>query len=87
MAGKTTEEVLGEILEVQRDRAAFIQARDAVQQRLNELETNGRAERFQIFLNWAGTQVVMNALILCIIRCDGLIEDYEKLLQNNVVFH
>lgn len=78
-------QILAEIGEVQADLGAFLRARDAIQRRIIELEeTPGRHENF---IKWAGTQAVMSVLIMCIVRCEGLIEDYTQALTENQTKH
>jgi len=72
------EDLLEEISQVQKDLGAFNQARDALQRRVLELEGQPHQEKF---LHWAATQAVMNVLILATSRCQGLIEDYGKALE------
>jgi hypothetical protein len=83
----TTDDIVKELREVRKDLRAFIGARDAIQSRINELEGSPRQESF---VQWAATQAILNTLILGTTRCEGLIEDYSKLLEqrdppNNVV--
>ena len=76
---QTRTEIVDELREVERDLRAYQQARDALQRRINEMEGTPRHE---IFLQWAVTQVVMNSLIIATVRCEGLIEDYRKVLES-----
>ena len=72
------EELKVEIENARRDHQAFSKAMDAIRQRLFELE--GDPQRRERFITWAGTQAAMNVLIMCEVRCRGMIED----LQGNI---
>jgi hypothetical protein len=85
--GPTRTEIVDELREVGKDLQAFKKSRDAVQHRINEMEGTPRQETF---VNWAATQAILNTLIMTTTRCEGLIEDYRKVLEsmdapNNVV--
>jgi len=71
----TESEILNEIAQVSKDLAAFKQAYDAIAGRIAELESN--VERHDTFVTWAGTQAALNVLVMCIVRCEGLLEDYR----------
>ena len=75
----TRQEIVEEMWHVQRDLEAFKKSRDAINARILELEDDYRLDRF---VTWAGTQAAMNVLIMCIVRCEGLIEDYKKNLES-----
>ena len=62
------------------DLAAFKGARDVLGRRMGEMEVDD-PRRLEEFEGWACTQVIMNAFILAITRCEGLLEDYQKLLD------
>lgn len=78
--GITEKDVRVEMSEVHKDLVAFKRAYDAINQRIFDLEGSPRYEKF---LHWAGTQAVMNVLRMCIVRCEGLLEDYSKALADN----
>ena len=77
--GVTRDELIDEIQETRRDLSAFVEARDALQRRVLELDGNPRRQRF--FTEWAATQALMNVLIMATTRCEGLLEDYQKNLD------
>lgn len=72
------EEIVSELQATRRDLVAFKESRDALQRRINEMEGSPRQETF---VGWAATQVIMNGLVLATVRCEGLIEDYRKVLE------
>ena len=72
------DDILTEMREVEKDLSAFWQARSAINHRVHEMEGTARQETF---LSWAATQVILNALIIATVRCEGLIEDYRKALE------
>jgi len=72
-------EITEELWHVRRDLRTFNKAQDAIQERLQELDNN--PTRRDKFLYWAATQALMNILVLCRVRCEGLIEDYEAELE------
>lgn len=81
------ENLLKEIQLVQGDLLTFKRSKDEIHQRIQELEGLPHQEKFT---SWAATQAIMNVLILTIVRCEGLIEDYHKILEemdapNNVI--
>lgn len=73
------DDVIEEMREVEKDRLAFVSARDSIQRRVNDMD----GARQQTFIHWAGTQAIMNVLIMCVVRCEGLIKDYQALLEQN----
>ena len=75
----TRAELIDEIRETRRDLSAFVEARDALQRRILELDGNPSRQRF--FSEWAATQALMNVLIMATTRCEGLLEDYQKNLD------
>lgn len=84
---KPREDIVEELHQVERDLMAFSTARNVIQGRINELEGTPRREAF---VSWAVTQVILNSFILAVVRCEGLIQDYKKILEdldvpNNVV--
>jgi hypothetical protein len=84
----TRDAVIDELREVEKDLFAFRASRDVVQARLREME--GWPERHAMMSDWPAFIVVDNSLIMAIVRCEGLLEDYQKLLDqeelpNNVL--
>lgn len=75
----TREQAIEELQQVERDLSAFSAARSTIQQRINEMEGTPRQETF---VSWAMTQVILNSFILAIVRCEGLIHDLRKALEN-----
>lgn len=67
-----------EIEEIRKDLFAFVTMRDCIQRRLLELEGS---PRYEVFKSWAALQVVVNGLVICTARCEGLIEDYQAHLD------
>ena len=74
----TRDEVIKELQEVEKDLLAFKKSRDCLTLRLFEME--GQPERLAMMVDWPGYKVVENGLIMAIVRCEGLIEDYQKML-------
>lgn len=72
--------ILKEAHHVEKDLVAFREARDVLGRRMGEMETDD-VKRLEEFERWACTQVVMNGFVLAITRCEGLLEDYQKLLD------
>lgn len=72
------EDILEEIQQVQKDLLAFQRARDEIYRRMRELEGSTHLEKFSA---WAATQAIMNVLIMATTRCEGLLEDYRKALE------
>ena len=79
MSSPTRDEILDELEEVHRDFRAFVVARDTVQARISEMDH--LTERRKMFVDWPATQVVLNGLIIAIVRCEGLIEEYQRVLE------
>lgn len=82
------EDVITEVREVEKDLLAFKQARDSLYRRLRELEDN--PARRSLLEDWPVFKVVDNGLIMAIVRCEGLLDDYREALEkmalpNNVV--
>jgi len=75
----TRAEVLKEMGEVRKDHTAFARAKDSIQERMLQLEHN--KDRYEKFVRWPGTQATLNVLIMCIVRCEGLLEDYQEHLD------
>ena len=61
-----------------RDLEAYSTAKAILMNYIADLESD--PNHHSDFVNWAGTQVVMNGLILCEVKARGIIED----LQNNM---
>lgn len=74
------DDILREARHVERDLSAFKEARDVLGRRMGEMEA-GDPDRLEEFERWACTQVIMNAFVLAITRCEGLLEDYQNLLS------
>jgi hypothetical protein len=70
--------VICERQEVERDLAAFREAKSIILSRCDEMPP----ERRDVFSSWAASQVVVHGLVLAIARCEGLIEDYSKYLRD-----
>ena len=64
---------------IEGDLKAFRNAMNAVAERKEELES--APERLRAFMDWPGTQALLNVLIMVITRCEGLLEDYRQLLD------
>lgn len=84
----TRDAIIDEMHAIQRDLVAFQQARTVLQVRLLELEAT--PERQAQMADWPVFKIVDNGLIVAVVRCEGLLEDYQKLLDqeevpNNVV--
>lgn len=75
----TREEILQEILEVEKDLHAFKLARSDLYARVHELE--GNPSRQSMLMDWPVMKVVDNGLIMAIVRCEGLLEDYRNALE------
>jgi len=75
----TRDEILEELEQAEGDLAAFRKAMDGITDRKAELEV--RPDRQKMFLEWPATQAIINVLIMAITRCEGLLEDYHKLLD------
>jgi hypothetical protein len=73
------EELIEAIRNLEGDLHAFKMARDAIQQRFVELNNTPQLE---VFFRWPATQVVWHGLAMALARCEGLIEDYKKLLES-----
>ena len=76
----TKSEILDELEEVEMDLSAFKSARDVIQARLRELEESNPS-RYEILASWPATVAIWNVLILAIVRCEGLLDDYHKALE------
>ena len=83
----TRDGLIIEIRETNKDLVALKRSRDLIHDRLREQEGTPRYEET---VRWPLMQVLINTYIAAIVRCEGLIEDYKRLLQemeapNNVV--
>lgn len=76
---RTRDDIVEELRQVERDMMAFCAARNIIQGRINEMEGTPRKE---LFVSWAMTQVILNSFILAVVRCEGLIQDYRKVLED-----
>lgn len=74
------DDILREARHVEKDLRAFREARDVLGRRMGAMEEED-PKRLETFEQWAVTQVVMNGFIIAITRCEGLLEDYQKLLD------
>lgn len=75
----TRDELIAEIRETTKDLATLRKSRDLVHARLQEQEGTPRYEES---LRWPLMQVLINTYIAAIVRCEGLIEDYTRLLRD-----
>lgn len=75
----TQEAIIEELRQVQKDLEAFSEARGVLQRRINDMEGTPRQE---MFVSWAMTQVILNSFILAIVRCEGLVQDHKKVLDD-----
>jgi len=75
----TREEIIAEVTEVERDLHAFKVARDVLYTRMRELDD--KPERQSMLADWPAMKVVDNGLIIAIVRCEGLLEDYRRHLE------
>lgn len=73
-------DVLKEMTEVRKDLDAFKTAYDAVNGRKRERADQGNEDLLN-FADWPGTIATMNVLIMCITRCEGILEDLERNLE------
>ena len=76
----TDADIRAMIRKYRRDLLVFQQAKATIQQRVLELESD--SDHYDLFMNWAGTQVVTNGLVMCISRLMGMIEDLENNLKS-----
>lgn len=79
----TRDEIISELRELERDLHAFKAARDCLYSRLREQEDT--PERQAMMKDWPAFSVIDNGLILAIVRCEGLLEDYRNLLDQEEV--
>lgn len=75
----THDELVAEVQETEKDLLTFKQARDCLHTRLRELEHD--PQRQAMMADWPAFRVIDNGLIMAIVRCEGLIEDYRTLLD------
>ena len=83
------DDILTEMQFIEGDLKAFRESMNAISDRKSALEEY-HPERVQPFMEWPATQALLNVLIMAISRCEGLLEDYRKLLDerdvpNNVI--
>jgi hypothetical protein len=79
----TRVDVLREIAETERDLLAFKKAYDEINRRVlerRELASQDTDDSLS-FVEWPGTIAVQNVLIMCIVRLEGILEDYRKNLE------
>lgn len=79
----TRDEIISEIREIDQDLLTFKKARDILGLRLLELE--GNPERHSMMMDWPVFKLVDNSLIVAVVRCEGLLEDYGKLLDQEEI--
>jgi len=72
------DEIITELREVEKDLFAFKRARDCIHSRVREMDSAARQALMQ---DWPAFKVVENGLIMAIVRCEGLVEDYRALLD------
>jgi len=75
----TREEIIEEIHNTERDLLTFKSAMDVFTRR--KLELDSEPERQRMFMEWPAVQATLNVLIMGITRCEGLLEDYRKILE------
>lgn len=75
----TRDEVIQEIHYVERDLLTFKAAMDTFARR--KLELAGEPDRQKMFMEWPAVQATLNVLIMGITRCEGMLEDYRKILE------
>ena len=73
------DEIIAEVENLWKDLLAFKQSRDCLHQRLRELEDHPK--RQGMLEDWPAFKVIDNGLIMAIVRCEGLIEDYRRALE------
>lgn len=74
----TRDEIIIEIRETTKDLDTLKKSRALIHNRLLEQEGT---PRYDESLRWPLMQVLINAYIAAIVRCEGLIDDYTRLLQ------
>ena len=72
------EELISEINELEQDLLALKKSRDAIQQRVINLEGT---TRYKEFVSWPAIVALTAVQVMAIVRCEGLIEDYRHLLD------
>jgi len=75
----TREEVIQEIHFTERDLLTFKSAMDTFARRKLELDSD--PDRQRAFMEWPAVQATLNVLIMGITRCEGMLEDYRKILE------
>ena len=76
----TRVEIIARAQRVERDLVAFQRSRDCIKDRMQELQEDD-PEYYTEYMDWAAVQALMNVFVLSITRCEGLLEDYQKLLN------
>jgi len=71
--------LIKQLRNAERDLLAFKRAYDAVYGRYIELEDDPIYQKD--FYDWPGFQATINVLMMTITRCEGLTEDYRRLLD------
>ena len=79
MAQITRDEVLAEVSNVEKDLMVFKRARDEIHRRIREL--GNEPERQAMFTDWPVVKVIDNGLIMAVVRCEGLLQDYREVLE------
>jgi hypothetical protein len=69
-------DVISEMREVEKDLAAFNEARSLLLRRADDMNPARR----DVFLQWAVTQIILNSFVIASVRCGGLLEDYHRFL-------
>lgn len=75
----TRDDVITEIRQIEADLAAFKEAHACMHRRATEMEGT---ERYHMFRDWPVYAIVDNGLVLGIVRCEGLLEDYRRILAD-----
>jgi hypothetical protein len=73
------DKVIAEMRQIEADLAAFKEAHACMHRRAMEMEGT---ERFHTFKEWPVYAIVDNSLVLGIVRCEGLLEDYRRILAD-----
>lgn len=75
----TRDGIIEEMRELKADLLAFQQARGVLHARLREMDN--APERQAMMTDWPAFKVIDNGFIMAVVRCEGLLEDYQKLLE------
>ena len=78
----TRDEIIDEMRAVDDDLLAFRNAQDILRARVQTLEST--PERQALLVDWPVFKVLENGLIIAVVRCEGLLEDYQKLLDQEL---